>query len=813
MWQLLKSIILLIIASVSIIVAADKNEIKTIALWSFDEQVGIYPSCVLSDMSGNDYSLVLGPGGQIVTGKFGNALEPIEQPDIVLPESESAPFGLVRMPVPEGRSVEPLTWYNSNFCALMTSGENHLRKEFDFTEATKSKLNIGEFNWTIEFWFYPNKTTDTDGVIFEIGTGPKAENNKITRLSLENSLSTFILFNQAAGSELKISTILKNNEWQHIAFVYDANSKTIKHYVDGKLQDVVNNVLIKQLDEGDEDYFTIGRSGKWTNPLQGKIDELRFSLGKVYEEEYETPGTFSEVVIGQQNKYVLKKGLPLLSEEVENYKGAINIGSRKHLFIDDLLLEEWGDVQFVANPPRKAECVMDNIQGPFRKHINLVEDENGLLRMYYGVGKDYLAVSVSKDGINWESPDLPNGRFDDRTNIVVHESTAMGVVFIDPNAPLEERWKYLSGYNESGVYIYVSADGYNFKRIKTAVLPFWPGSQSDIYYDEQQQKYIAHHRADFARGISGSTQREFIFTETEDVKSPWPFKPVTQQECWDLAKIKRVKDTLPFYLDNGPLTPGGFGNDYPVSFGAIDNFDPIDTDIYVAKADKYAWAPDTYIAFPTVYFHYKNSYPLTRLMLYAKECNRGSGPLETQLAVSRDGKSWKRFGRPAYVGIGEHAGKTVNTAYMVHGMIRRGNEIWQYYFGESQFHSSHINDPLGRGVYRVVQRLDGFVSIDSPYDKEVYVKTKPIKFSGNRLLLNIDTDAAGYAQVGFLDENGNDIEGFSVDDCVYINGDFIETEVEWLNKGKDVSELQGKVVQLIFRMRGSKLYAMQFETK
>jgi hypothetical protein len=73
-----------------------------------------------------------------------------------------------------------------------------------------------------------------------------------------------------------------------------------------------------------------------------------------------------------------------------------------------------------------------------------------------------------------------------------------------------------------------------------------------------------------------------------------------------------------------------------------------------------------------------------------------------------------------------------------------------------------------------------------------------------------------------------------VDNCVYINGDFVETEVEWIkNPGavtlipaesveavlpelkkleitRDVSQLAGRTVQLVFRMRGTKLYAMQF---
>ncbi|MDZ7765888.1 MAG: hypothetical protein U5K00_15980 [Melioribacteraceae bacterium] len=54
------------------------------------------------------------------------------------------------------------------------------------------------------------------------------------------------------------------------------------------------------------------------------------------------------------------------------------------------------------------------------------------------------------------------------------------------------------------------------------------------------------------------------------------------------------------------------------------------------------------------------------------------------------------------------------------------------------------------------------------------------------MVLNIDTDAVGYTQVGFVDENDNPIEGFSVDDCIYINGDFIEEEVEWMQNREEL---------------------------
>jgi hypothetical protein len=88
--------------------------------------------------------------------------------------------------------------------------------------------------------------------------------------------------------------------------------------------------------------------------------------------------------------------------------------------------------------------------------------------------------------------------------------------------------------------------------------------------------------------------------------------------------------------------------------------------------------------------------------------------------------------------------------------------------------------------------------------------TKPLTFTGNRLRLNVDTDAAGCAQVGFLDERGQPIPGYSVQDCVYVNGDAVDYAVEWLEKGQDVSSLAGKTVRVSFELHGAKLYAMQF---
>jgi hypothetical protein len=196
-------------------------------------------------------------------------------------------------------------------------------------------------------------------------------------------------------------------------------------------------------------------------------------------------------------------------------------------------------------------------------------------------------------------------------------------------------------------------------------------------------------------------------------------------------------------------------------------------------------------------------------MLGEKSRARGSGPIEAQFAASRDGIHWKRYPRPVYIEIGTHAGDPIHQVYLAHGMVRRGDEIWQYYFGDEGYHSS-CKSGMKRAVYRVVQRLDGFVSAVAPYDRAGLLVTRPFVFERNRLVLNVDTGASGYVQVGLLDQSGRSIDGFDLEDCVYISGNFVETEVEWLRRGKDVSKLQGRPVQAVFRMRGAGLYSFQF---
>ena len=789
---------------------AEAAAAQTVALWLFDEPLGLYPSTPLESADGIDAPLVLGLGGRVIQGKFGQALSTEPYPPVTVPTSGEETAALHRFPVPPGRTQEPMSWHNAQFAALMTRGENHIRKEVSFARVTRTDLNLGDFDWTVEFWFLAREAAGS-GVVLELGTGPRAENEIVTRLSLDAAAGCFWLENQAASVRANIPThgasLGDSLHWHHYAFVYRSSERHLLHFVDGRRQGGALPLHLKRLPPGEEDYLSIGRDGRWGRPLPGAIDELRISRGALYEADFTPPGSFAPA----STLHPPRPAQPLLFSSDTPRTGVVPLQGRKHLFLDDALFERSEHISFSAHPPRRIERVMDGIEGPFRKHLTVVEDQDGLIRLYNGGPDDYLMVHVSRDGKSFTAPDtgLHHGN---RKNIVIAEPAPLGRPIIDPNGPPEHRWKYISGLEGRGVYLYTSPDGWKWTRHRQAVLSFRSGSQSSLFYDDQRGVYVGYHRTGFPRSEGGGTRREFVLAETTDVGRPWPVRLQTQAEVQQIGKVRSLRSPQPWWLDNGPLTPGDFGIELPTVFQPDPKIDPPGSGVYVPKADKYPWAPDAYVAFPVMYFDYEEPrQPATRRVLYEERSRGlGSGLVETQLAVSRNGVSWRRFPSPAYLPIGTYEGIPLHQIYLAEGMVRRGDELWQYFYGQQDYHSPARRRPEGNAVYRAVQRLDGFVSADAPYDRMGTIVTRPIVFSGRRLVLNINTGGLGYAQVGFEDDQGRPIPGFSVDDCVFINGNFVHHTVEWLGRGTDLSELAGRPLRLVITLRGTSLFALQF---
>jgi hypothetical protein len=91
-----------------------------------------------------------------------------------------------------------------------------------------------------------------------------------------------------------------------------------------------------------------------------------------------------------------------------------------------------------------------------------------------------------------------------------------------------------------------------------------------------------------------------------------------------------------------------------------------------------------------------------------------------------------------------------------------------------------------------------------------------LRFAGDNLLLNYATSAAGSIRIEILDERGQALPGFSLEESPVIWGDRIDQPVIWARPASKtdpapLKRLAGKTVRLRFLMRDADLYAIQFK--
>ena len=150
---------------------------------------------------------------------------------------------------------------------------------------------------------------------------------------------------------------------------------------------------------------------------------------------------------------------------------------------------------------------------------------------------------------------------------------------------------------------------------------------------------------------------------------------------------------------------------------------------------------------------------------------------------------------------------------MGQGIIRVGDELWQYYGGSPLTHDEGDLETLilpgnGRNYSRVISRLDGYVSADAGAQTGYFV-TPTMLYAGDELQLNVKVNPGGSVRVGLLDENDNPIVGRSIADCVSITGDNVALTVSW-NSGSDVSARAGMPTKMKVEITDASLYAFQF---
>jgi hypothetical protein len=186
------------------------------------------------------------------------------------------------------------------------------------------------------------------------------------------------------------------------------------------------------------------------------------------------------------------------------------------------------------------------------------------------------------------------------------------------------------------------------------------------------------------------------------------------------------------------------------------------------------------------------------------------GSFGNQLAVSRDGRRWLRPDRRDYVGNGPFGSMDGGLIIVAPGIVSRGDELYQYYFGQRFTHGVFrpgYDRNVGAG-FRIVQERDRFVGLTAGATGGRFV-TPLIRHSGRCLRLNIDCGGLGETLVAILDANGTAISGFGREACDPVDLNQLRHTVTWRGNA-DLTRLAGQPVRLEFLMRQSKLYSFHF---
>jgi hypothetical protein len=145
------------------------------------------------------------------------------------------------------------------------------------------------------------------------------------------------------------------------------------------------------------------------------------------------------------------------------------------------------------------------------------------------------------------------------------------------------------------------------------------------------------------------------------------------------------------------------------------------------------------------------------------------------------------------------------------GLSRHKDELSLYYTAYDFLHGTGKPGALGGVVTRALYRLDGFMSVDAAYEGGEFT-TPRLVFDGDRLEINFEGSAGGWARIEIADAEGKPVPGFTEKEADKVTGNAVAKTLTWGGKS-DLSSLRGTPVRLRFVMADSKLYAFQFVKK
>ena len=456
----------------------------------------------------------------------------------------------------------------------------------------------------------------------------------------------------------------------------------------------------------------------------------------------------------------------------------VNIGSRLELFVDSFLIEKQDNVHLILHAPADAGNVLSfdkPWEGPFCGYATIIK-YGDIYRLYYRglpeAGKDGSSIETtcyaeSENGIDWTRPNL--GIYEvsgSRNNNVILADVAPIThnfsPFLDTREGINPAYKYkaLGGTKSSGLIAYVSQDGihWNILQKEPVITEGAFDSQNVSFWSGEEQLYLCYFRT--WRKVGDRNYRTISRTTSGD--------------------FLHWSDPVEMDFGNTPAEH-----------------------LYTNQTSPYFRAPHIYVAIAARFM--PNRQVLTDEQArqlnvnpkYFKDCS------DAILMTSRGGSQYDRTFMESFIRPGIGLQNWVSRSnYPALNVVQTGPEEMSVYLNQDYAQpTSHL--------HRYTLRIDGFVSLNAPYEGGV-ITTKPLRFNGDTLFLNFATSAAGYIKVEMLDLQGNSIKGFELENAKELIGNEIEKAVSW--KGDpDLTNLMDQAVRLRFVMKDADLYSMRFK--
>lgn len=458
----------------------------------------------------------------------------------------------------------------------------------------------------------------------------------------------------------------------------------------------------------------------------------------------------------------------------------VDIGSRRELFVDRLLVDKLVNARLELQRPRDNGPVlqMDKPwEGAFSGYFTIIQDQ-GLYRMYYrgipSAGQDGRLEEVtcyaeSRDGVHWTKPNLGlhEVKGTKENNVILAGLPPFShnfAPFLDskPGVPQAERFKAISGTARTGLAAWVSADGIRWRKMREApILPVGPSrydSQNLAFYSAHEGRYICYFRT--FRRIGGQNFRWISRTTSSD------------------------------FLNWAPEQEMTFGDAPPEH-------------LYTNQTSPYFRAPHISIAIAARFFPGRQVIDDEEARAIKVNPQYYKDISDAVMLTTRGGTTYDRTFLDAFIRPGLGLENWVSrTNYPAWNVVQTGPTEMSLYVNKN------YGQPTAQLV-RYAMRLDGFAAVHASAEGGELI-TKPVRFKGGSLDLNFATSAGGSVRVELQDEAGAPIPGFALADARELIGDQISRPARWQGGG-DVRALEGKAIRLRFVLKDADLFSFRFQ--